>query len=362
MLENNWHKKEEPFLSMSGLGGGSFQQAFLSTPTPKVLIDEVFNTTVWAGEDSATTINNGIDLSGEGGLVWIKNVLQTGYSHWAFDTERGVTKRLGQSFTGAEATESKGVTAFNSNGFTIGGTGGDCGFNCAGSNHRFVYYTFRKCPKFFDVVTYTGDGTTNRNIPHNLGSVPGFITVKGRNFGSDPWYSYHRYTGNQGELRLSETDAAVTGSSRWASYTPTSSHFRGDTAAINVNGRNYVAYLFAHDEQEFGTGGNEAIIKCGGFSMGSNTTISENLGFRPQWMILKRYNSGAGSNWWLFDTARGWTSSQFKWLFVNTNNGEETKNYTGIYPTSTGFTFDNSNNGQWSAGGDFIYVTISDGT
>jgi len=360
MLENNWHKKEEPFLSMSGLGGGSFQQAFLSTPTPKVLIDEVFNTTVWAGEDSATTINNGIDLSGEGGLVWIKNVLQTGYSHWAFDTERGVTKRLGQSFTGAEATESKGVTAFNSNGFTIGGTGGDCGFNCAGSNHRFVYYTFRKCPKFFDVVTYTGDGTTNRNIPHNLGSVPGFITVKGRNFGSDPWYSYHRSTGNQGELRLSETDAAVTGSSRWASYTPTDTHFRGDTAAINVDGRTYVAYLFAHDEQEFGTSGNEAIIHCGSYS-GASTGPTITTGFEVKWIIIKR--TDAAANWRLYDAGRGFTTGGDPFLRPNTADAEVTTVDDRVRPTSTGFQVCDATTGDAAinngSGSSYIYIAIA---
>ena len=117
MIENKWHKKEEPFLSMSGLGGGSFQQAFLPAPTPKVYVDDIFSTFVWDGEDSATAINNGIDLSGEGGLVWIKNRLQT-YNHWWFDTERGVNKVLTSSQVNGEATESKGVTAFNSNGFT----------------------------------------------------------------------------------------------------------------------------------------------------------------------------------------------------------------------------------------------------
>ena len=49
-------------------------------------------------------------------------------------------------------------------------------------------------------------------------------------------------------------------------------------------------------------------------------------------------------------------------MLFPTNNGEETKSYTGLYPTSTGFTFDNTNNGNWNAGGTFIYIAISDGT
>tara|TARA_A100001201_G_scaffold142472_1_gene140770 strand:+ start:800 stop:1861 length:1062 start_codon:yes stop_codon:yes gene_type:complete len=351
---NEFSKKEAPIQGLTGLGGGVPSR--LLSAASGITVDEVFSTTLYAGSASAQTITNGIDLSGEGGMVWLKN--RTGaYNHNLYDTERGVKKALYPNRTNSEYTENSSIGTFNDDGFTFA-AGGDAAFNTSGSD--FVSWTFRKCPKFFDVVTYTGDGQTNRNIPHNLGSVPGFIVVKGRNFGSDPWYSYHRYTGNQGELRLSESDSAVTGSSRWASFTPTSTYFRGDTAAINVLNRTYVAYLFAHDEQEFGTGGNEAIIKCGGFTMGSDTTISENLGFQPQWILFKR--SSAQSPWWLVDTTRGVTSSSYKVLFPNTNDDEETKNYTGLYPTSTGFTFDNSNNGNWNAGGTFVYIAISDGT
>ena len=353
---NEFSRKESPLQGLTGLGGGIAGR--LLSGVSGITVDQVFSTKLYTGNGSTQTITNDIDLSGEGGLIWTKCRSAAQY-HRLVDTARGVNRDLITNGTFSEQNQdsSNSVSAFNSNGYNLGPDGA-----VNTSSEDYVSWTFRKTEKFFDVVTYTGDGTTNRNIPHNLGSVPGFIVVKGLNFGSDPWYSYHRYAGNTTEFRLSETDYGVTGSSRWASYTPTSSHFRGDTAAINVNGRNYVAYLFAHDEQEFGAGSDEAIIKCGGFSMGSNTTISHTLGFQPQWMILKRYNTNAGSNWWLFDTTRGWTSSQFKWLYANTAIAEETKNYTGIYPTSTGFTFDNSNNGQWSAGGDFIYVAISDGS
>jgi len=356
---NEFSKKEAPIQGLTGLGGGVPSRLF--SAASGITVDQVFSTKLYtgnnngSGEEETQTITNDIDLSGEGGLVWLKKRVAGGNDqHFLYDTERGTTKYLRTEATAQEGTASGGLTQFNSDGFLLGGETNNY------VNDTYVSWTFRKCPKFFDVITYTGDGQTNRNIPHNLGSVPGFIVVKGRNFGSDPWYSYHRYTGNQGELRLSETDSGVSGSSRWASFTPTSTYFRGDTAAINVLNRTYVAYLFAHDEQEFGTGGNESIIKCGGFTMGSNTTISENLGFQPQWILFKR--SSAQSPWWLVDTTRGVTSSSYKVLFPNTNDDEETKNYTGLYPTSTGFTFDNTNNGNWNAGGTFIYIAISEGS
>ena len=39
-------------------------------------------------------------------------------------------------------------------------------------------YTFRAKPKFFDVVKWTGDGTLNRQISHNLQSIPYFMIIK----------------------------------------------------------------------------------------------------------------------------------------------------------------------------------------
>jgi hypothetical protein len=49
-----------------------------------------------------------------------------------------------------------GFQSFNADGFTLGT--GSTGFN--GSTENVVSWTFRKAEKFFDVVTYTGNGST----------------------------------------------------------------------------------------------------------------------------------------------------------------------------------------------------------
>ena len=36
-------------------------------------VDDVYSTYLYEGQNSTLTVNNGIDLLGEGGLVWIKN-------------------------------------------------------------------------------------------------------------------------------------------------------------------------------------------------------------------------------------------------------------------------------------------------
>jgi hypothetical protein len=118
-------------------------------------VDDVFSTYLYDGTGASQTITNGIDLSGEGGMVWMKS-RETQYFHRIFDTERGVTKELNPSGNDDETTTAQGLTHFLSNGFTIGT---DTTINKSGSDNAFVSWTFRKAPGFFDVVTYTGNGT-----------------------------------------------------------------------------------------------------------------------------------------------------------------------------------------------------------
>ena len=80
-------------------------------------VDDVFSTFLYDGTGSTQSINNGIDLSGEGGLVWIKR--RTAGNHQLYDTERGATKSVNSNDSSPETTRSGGLTSFNSNGFTL---------------------------------------------------------------------------------------------------------------------------------------------------------------------------------------------------------------------------------------------------
>jgi len=320
----------------------------------RIYVDDVFSTYLHAGVNSSSTINNGIDLSGEGGLVWVKTRNNT-YSHFLFDTERGTTKTLSSNLDNAEFTESKGVTAFNSNGFNIGGSGGDIGFNGSGTN--YCYWTFRKAPGFFDVVTYTGDGSDSRAINHNLGSVPGMIIIKSASSTYD-WVVYHRSTGATQKLGLNLIDAAVSENGNFGGLSPTSTTFGVGYNATNENNATYVAYIFAHDEQSFGDAGNESIIKCESYTgNGSNTGPVINVGFEPQFLIIK--NTGAADNWYMFDNMRGVVNGgEENILFANTNTAEASNSFNAIHFTSTGFAVDNNSGGVNSNNVNYIYIAI----
>jgi len=329
-----------------------------------VYVDDVFSTYLHAGENSSSTINNGIDLSGEGGLVWVKTRDNT-YSHFLFDTERGTTKAISSNLTNAEFTESKGVTAFNSNGFNIGGSGGDIGFN--GSGTDYAYWTFRKAPGFFDVVTYTGNGTAGRTVSHNLGSVPGCILIK-RIDSADGWAVYHKNT--EGYFNydppenlitfLSNSSAATGGIVYWNDTVPTSSVFTlGSNSIVNGSGMSYVAYVFASEEAAFGANGNESIIKCGSYTGNGTSGSSVNsidLGFEPQWVMIKKTSSTG--NWLMFDTMRGFPAvgSEDEYIYANSNNAAAPHQYGG--PTSTGFQVEGTDGDANGNGATYIYIAI----
>ena len=236
-------------------------------------IEDVFSTYLYDGNGSTQTITNGIDLDGEGGLVWIKP-RNAALSHNLFDTERGFgttyAYRIFSNETNAQSELADGVSSFNSNGFSLGNSS-----IVNGSSYNYASWTFRKAPKFFTFLTYTGDGVAGRTVSHDLGSVPGCIMVKkyAGSGGGEPWEVYHRGVDSTApedyRLILNTTSARSDSSTRWNDTAPTSTEFTlGNESSVNGSGISYVAYLFAHndDDGEFGPDGDADIIKCGSYA------------------------------------------------------------------------------------------------
>ena len=333
--------------------------------SPATYADDVFSTFLYTGTGVNQTITNGIDLSGEGGLVWIKDrSLTTSTSNNVLtDTEQGATKYLVANDTSSVTENSTTLTSFNNNGFSVGVSSS---FNR--SNSDIVSWSFRKAPGFFDVVTYTGNGTAGRTISHNLGSVPGMIIVRRTNAAED-WTCYHRATDSSSPqnyyLNLNTDHARDTLTGAWNNTAPTSTVFTvGNHNRVNGNGDTYVAYLFAHDAQEFGTDSDESIIKCGSYTGNGDSGVVEiDLGFEPQWVLIKSTSgSGSGANWHIIDTMRGipanFTSSlsgKAYYLRANTNDAEDNSSYYG-WIRNNGFAAYESNISN--SGTEYIYVAI----
>ena len=345
--------------SYDGFGGGAAAVNY---------IEDVFSTYLYTGNGSTQTITNGIDLAGKGGLVWIKCRNTAGTSNTVFDTARGATKYLNTNATGAQGTAADTLTAFNSNGFALGADS-VFGFGDVNASGRtYASWTFRKQPKFFDVVTYTGNGVAGRTVAHNLGSVPGMIVVKRTDTASIAgWYVYHRSlnTGAGETLLLNSTNAASTGAtSIWNNTVPTSTQFTvGTYSDVNASGGTYVAYLFAHNAGGFGLTGLDNVISCGSYTgNGSATGPTVTLGYEPQWLLVKK-SSVSGTSWTVIDTMRGMAySGNLNELLPNVSNAENSLGQTnGIFPTATGFNVQTTNGYFNESGSTYIYVAIRRG-
>ena len=307
---------------------GAVQAFQIEATGGSAAVASTFSTTLYTGTGATQTITNGLDLSSDGGLVWMKK--RSGalgnIAHGLYDTGRGINQLLSSDRYGAEVTSADSLTAFNSTGFTLGADATYGRVNYSGI--AYASWTFKKQAKFFDVVTWTGNAVSGREIPHNLGSVPGMIIVKQRT-GSNNWMVYHRGAngGTNAEnynLYLNLTNANEA-NAMWADTAPTDTHFTvSGGAAVNGANNTYVAYLFAHDTDA------SSMIKCGTFS-GQPTSV--NLGWQPQWLLCKRTDST--SNWVLLDNKRV-TGGSEDYLYANTDGVEQTS-FDLVDFTSTGF-------------------------
>ena len=276
-------------------------------------VDDVFSTYLYTGTGpgSGQTITNGIDLAGQGGMVWIKE-RGASSSHYIFDTIRGGNNSVSSDLTLAAISRSGALTSFTNNGFTLGTDPNTIGVNRGGVNT--VSWTFRKAPKFFDVVTWTGNDS-NRDIAHTLGVAPGCIFVKRTDTTGD-WQVYHRSLANTEYLLLNSTARKETDFARWNSTANASTFRIGTDASVNASGGTYVAYVFAHDTATDG------FIQCGSFTTNGSGEATVTLGWEPQFLIVKDVDSAG--DWYTFDTMRAWTvAEQPSAILVPNTSGAE---------------------------------------
>jgi len=331
-------------------------------------VTDVFSTYLYKGTGAEQTITNGIDLGGEGGLVWIKDRTGTGYNA-LFDTERGFATDLGypsyyrleSNATGSQIRLGYGFQSMNSDGFTIGYDNGSgtnaCDNNLGLNGNDFVSWTFRKAPKFFTCVTYTGDSNATQTVNHDLGSVPGMIIIK-KTDGTSNWTVYHRSAGSY-RLRLNTTEAQDE-NGFWAT-SPTDTAFTLSNSDVKSDGATYVAYLFAHNDGDggFGPDGSD-IIKCGSYTGNGSTDGPEiDLGFEPQWIMLKETNNTGG--WFIFDAMRGMpVGGGDTYLYANASDADATFSER-FKVTPTGFKLATSSGSFNGSGDTYIYMAIRRG-
>ena len=321
-------------------------------------VAEVFNTHPYHGTGSANhSIVNGIDLAGEGGLVWIK-CRTNGFSHYLFDTERGVQKVISTDLDNGQSTDSTTLTSFNSNGFTVGDSN-SVNISSGGAG-KLVSWTFRKKKKFFDIQEFSSNsgthGTTTHS--HDLGTAPAMMIVKvikrsnGQASGGG-WFVFHKNLGSGlGAAYILLNSNAALGNLGTPAITVTDSQFTF-RSQMTDHSLDHIAYLFADNSSE---DAEEQMIKCGSYTGNGNANGPVvNLGWEPQFLLIK--NSSYTHDWVILDAMRGVvTTGDDAFLRPNTSDVEDSDG--GMELNATGFKIADSSGILNENNNTFIYMAI----
>ena len=326
-----------------------------------IYLDKVFKQQQYIGTGNQITVNNGIDIATDGALVWIKR--RDSYSHFWFDTERGTTKALSPNLTNATINEANGVNNFNSTGFKIGTNGSSDGaFNA--TDQEYQSFTFKKQAGFFDIVKYSGNNETAFNVSHNLGVKPGAILLKDYSY-ANKWYWWSKGMDTNMNLKFNTNSEISTDSSYDLGADLTSTTFRVPTGSeVNYSSSNYIAYLWADGDeaaaQIFGETKDKPLTKMGSYT-GTGGHLDVNIGFEPQWLLIKRFDANETEHWFIFDTFKGWSNSRPQATLIQkiTNQGEFTESSSFSFTTTaTGFRWDSGRSDYNANNGKYLYMAI----
>ena len=327
-------------------------------PTPTIANGRQYmDATLYTGTGASASITNSAAFKPD--LVWIKS-RSAATDHKLTDSVRGVTKGLISDTSGAETTDTQGLTAFNGNGFTLGtdtnynntsatyvGWQWQAGAGTSGSNTNgsITSTVSANTTSGFSIVTYTGSGTAG-TIGHGLGVAPSMIIVKSRSATGD-WPVYHSSVGNGSYALLDTTAASAASSTIWNATSPTSSVFSvGINTVSNTITVTYVAYCFT---------------QIAGFSAfgsytgnGSATGPFIYTGFQPKYLLVKRTDST--SDWYIWDSVRNTFNIVTNTLLADTAGAETSASSVNIL--SNGFQCVSSTVVN-ASGGTYIYAAFA---
>ena len=146
-------------------------------------------------------------------------------------------------------------------------------------------------PKVLDIVTWSADGESMREIPHNLGTKPGMIIAKATSMTSH-FFVWHQHMKEDYVMFLSENSQQEYNAAFVSEPTRDNFYIGGN---INMSGHSYVAYVFAAET--------EGKVFCGEYTGSGNgyrqinirkDDSSSSTGVVPNFVLIKR-TDGNGS-------------------------------------------------------------------
>ena len=316
-----------------------------------------------------TGIGSSLGVTGVGfqpDLTIIKN--RDGTNSWGTtDSVRGALYQLFLDGTDASTSVANSLTAFDSDGFTVGSNGGWGGSNDyaswnwkAGTTSGIATngsttitpstYSFNQTTGF-SIIEYTGNATAGAKVAHGLGAIPEVVICKiVTPYSGDDWTTYNHILGNTKNIPINAANAAGTSTTRWNDTSPDSVNITlGTDSSVNQSGGTQIAYCFV---------GIPGFSKFGYYvGNGNDDGPFVYTGFKPSLVICKRTDS---TGEWVVKYAKSYDpvrNINEKYLYANASNAEV---------DSTGFAFFDflSNGFKWgdgdatinASGGDYIYM------
>ena len=291
-----------------------------------------FKVQLYTGNGSTNAITfDDTDTNMQPDFVWLKNRNSSAHDHFLFDSVNGVQQFLSSNDTGALASaDSTYLTAFNSDGFTLGSSDGmnentitfvswnwkagtTSGITTNGSTTITPSSYSFSSTSGFSILKYTGNSTAGAKLAHGLGGCDAFW-IKRTAAAGDDWRIYSGALGGTKNIKLNSNDAAATGTNIF-----------NDTDADSVN-----ITLGSHNSAN----ASDAMIcyafkSIQGFSkfgtyIGNNNSDGAYvyLGFRPAWLMIRRTDASS-SDWVIMDNKRLGYNPDFRINYANLANNEE---------------------------------------
>ena len=328
---------------------------------------DYFNTKLYTGNGSTNAIT-GVGFQPDWTLLKDRDATS---GTRVYDSVRGVIKRIRTDTTDAQVDDSDGLTAFGTDGFTLGADGatnansntyvawnwkaGTTGSGTTTGTGTAKAYSYSvNTAAGFSIIKYLGNGNAGQQIPHHLGAVPHLILLKPLDR-TDNWRVYHHNLNMTSpanyQLKLNSTNTIDSGSDVWNDTIPTSTYFTlGSNAGVVTNDENFIAYCFTQK-----TGYSKFGRYAGNGSSSSPPFIY--TGFKPTFVITKKV-SGSSDHWYLVDDKRIGYNEKNYGLYPNLTNVEYTGNAYNVNLYSNGFspvTTDPMLNGD---GVSYVYIAF----
>jgi len=322
---------------------------------------DYFNTKLYSGTTNSSDSITGVGFQPD--LVWLKSRTNAGF-HWWTDAVRGATKTIHSNLTNAEATNSDGLTSFDSDGFTIGNNS-----DINGSGKTFVAWNWlgangtasntdgtitstvsANTTSGFSIVSYSGNSSAS-TVGHGLGVAPSVVLVKNRTNGTHQWTMFHKSLAVTDVLFLDTTGATFNpGDNDFQDTAPTSSVFSITSADGRVNGSShtFIAYCFAEKK---------GFSKFGSYTGNGNADGTfVYTGFKPAMVIVKRTDTTA--NWVMFDNKRNSFNLVNNYLLPDSNVTEGSFNAFDF--VSNGLKIRGTDAGNNASGASYIYMAFAE--